>query len=242
MLAGGRELSAIVHRPGLLDDPALAAEIADAARLALEHERLGAIRRAQLESLRASRARIVATADAERRALERDLHDGAQQRLATLAVASGWHAGSWRHARPALDAELGAAEEELRAGARRAARPGPRPDPRRARTRGARRPRSEALADRTPRLVVARPARRALRRARRVGGLLPRRRDAAARRRRRRRWSPRGVTDGRLLVELDTVAGDRRPDHRPRGSRRSRRRDARRDAATELRAELPCAS
>ena len=87
LLAGGRELSAIVHRPGLLEDPALAAELAAAARLALEHERLNAIRRAQLESLRASRARIVATADAERRSLERDLHDGAQQRLATVAVA-----------------------------------------------------------------------------------------------------------------------------------------------------------
>ena len=44
--AGDRGVSAIVHRRGLLDDPALTAEIARAARLALEHERLHATRRA----------------------------------------------------------------------------------------------------------------------------------------------------------------------------------------------------
>jgi signal transduction histidine kinase len=43
--------------------------------------------RAQLEDVRASRARIVAAGDAERRRVERDLHDGAQQRLVTLALA-----------------------------------------------------------------------------------------------------------------------------------------------------------
>jgi signal transduction histidine kinase len=42
--------------------------------------------RLQLEGLRASRARVVATADALRRGIERDLHDGAQQRLVSLAV------------------------------------------------------------------------------------------------------------------------------------------------------------
>ena len=112
--AGGRERSAVVHRPGLLDEPAMAAELADAARLALEHERLGAIRRAQLESLRASRGRVVATADAERRSLERDLHDGAQQRLATLAIAIRLARRQLAIADQRLDAELGAAEEGLR--------------------------------------------------------------------------------------------------------------------------------
>src|SRR5205085_10908299 len=71
--AGGRGLSAIVHRRGLLDDPALIEEIAAAVRLALDHERLRASRRAQLDDLRRSRSRIVATAGAERRRLERDL-------------------------------------------------------------------------------------------------------------------------------------------------------------------------
>ena len=57
-----------------------------AARLALENERLQAEVRAQLEELRASRARIVDAGDAERKRLERDLHDGAQQRLVALAL------------------------------------------------------------------------------------------------------------------------------------------------------------
>lgn len=114
LLAGGRELSAVVHRPGLFEDPALAAELADAARLALEHERLSAIRRAHLESLQASRGRIVATADAERRSLERDLHDGAQQRLATLAVAIRLARRQLASQDPSLDAELASAEDGLR--------------------------------------------------------------------------------------------------------------------------------
>jgi len=114
LLAGGRELSAVVHRPGLFEDPAIAAELADAARLALEHERLNALRKAHLQSLRASRGRIVATADAERRSLERDLHDGAQQRLATLAVAIRLARRQLASQDPSLDAELAAAEEGLR--------------------------------------------------------------------------------------------------------------------------------
>ena len=44
---------------------------------------------AQLEQVRASRARIVQAGDTERRRLERDLHDGAQQRLVTLSLALG---------------------------------------------------------------------------------------------------------------------------------------------------------
>jgi signal transduction histidine kinase len=82
-----RELALLAHRPGLLDDPALVEEVAAAARLALENERLQAETRAQLEELRASRARIVEAGDAERRRLERDLHDGAQQRLVSLSLA-----------------------------------------------------------------------------------------------------------------------------------------------------------
>jgi signal transduction histidine kinase len=76
----------LAHRPGLLDDPRLVEEIAATARLALDNERLQAQNRAQLQDLRASRARIVERGDAERRRLERDLHDGAQQRLVSLAL------------------------------------------------------------------------------------------------------------------------------------------------------------
>jgi signal transduction histidine kinase len=114
VVSGGRELSAIVHRPGLLENPTVTAELSDAARLALEHERLGAIRHAHLESLRTSRARIVAKADAERRSLERDLHDGAQQRLATLAVAIRLARRQLASEGPRFEPELEAAEEDLR--------------------------------------------------------------------------------------------------------------------------------
>jgi signal transduction histidine kinase len=142
-----------VHRPGLLQDPALAAEVADAARLALEHERLNAIRRNQLESLRASRARIVATADAERRMLERDLHDGAQQRLATVAVGIRLARRQVASGDERLDAELGAAEGGLREalGELRELAHGLIPS---VLAHEGLAPALEALADRAPRLVV----------------------------------------------------------------------------------------
>jgi signal transduction histidine kinase len=53
----------------------------------VDNERLQAEVLAQLQELRASRARIVTTGDAERQRLERDLHDGAQQRLVGLSLA-----------------------------------------------------------------------------------------------------------------------------------------------------------
>jgi len=115
IVAAGHEIATVTHRRGLLDDPALAEEIAAAARLALEHERLHASRRAHLAELRASRARIVATADAERRRLEHDLHDGAQQRLVTLALAVRLTRRRLDDEPPALDDELARAERELHA-------------------------------------------------------------------------------------------------------------------------------
>ena len=86
LVQAGKEVALLSHRPGLLDDPALVEEVAAAARLALENERLQAETRFQLEELRASRMRIIEMGDAERRRLERDLHDGAQQRLVALAL------------------------------------------------------------------------------------------------------------------------------------------------------------
>lgn len=86
LLAGGRVVGALVHRPGILDDPALRDELTATAHLVLEHERLSAAARRQLADLRASRSRVVAATDAQRRRLERDLHDGAQQRLVALAI------------------------------------------------------------------------------------------------------------------------------------------------------------
>jgi len=86
----GRTIAVLLHRPGLLDDPAVVEEVAAATRLALDNERLHAEVLARIEDLRASRARIVAAGEAERRRLERDLHDGAQQRLLGLSLALGF--------------------------------------------------------------------------------------------------------------------------------------------------------
>ena len=80
-------IGAIVHDPHLLDDPGLVASVVAATRLAVENEQLHAEVEAQLEEVRASRSRIVSAGDAERRRLERDLHDGAQQRLVALSLA-----------------------------------------------------------------------------------------------------------------------------------------------------------
>jgi signal transduction histidine kinase len=82
----GRRIAAIVHDPTLLDDPELVHAAGAAAALALENERLEAELRAKVEELRASRKRLVEVGLSQRRRLERDLHDGAQQRLVSLAL------------------------------------------------------------------------------------------------------------------------------------------------------------
>ncbi len=80
-------LAALVHDERLLGQRPLLEAAGSAARLALENTRLQAQLRAQLAELRASRMRIVTAGDAERRRVERDLHDGAQQRLLALGLA-----------------------------------------------------------------------------------------------------------------------------------------------------------
>ena len=80
-------LALFIHDRTLRDEPALLLAAGSAARLALENARLHAQVRAQLDEVRASRARIVAASDETRRRLERDLHDGAQQRLLAVGLA-----------------------------------------------------------------------------------------------------------------------------------------------------------
>jgi signal transduction histidine kinase len=87
--AGGEDVAALVHDAALLDEPALVDSVRATAGLVLENERLAAEVLAQLSEVRASRSRIVAAADAERRRIERNLHDGLQQRLVTLCVGLG---------------------------------------------------------------------------------------------------------------------------------------------------------
>lgn len=94
LVQDGDVVATVVHRPGLLDDARLVEELGRAARLAIDHERLQAHQRAQLARLRATRTATVAASDAEQRRLERDLHDGAQQALAALAMAIGLERGA----------------------------------------------------------------------------------------------------------------------------------------------------
>jgi signal transduction histidine kinase len=82
----GREVAALVYDAALDEDPELVEVVRAAATVALENEHLHAESQARLVELQASRQRIVAAGDAERRRLERDLHDGAQQRLVALAL------------------------------------------------------------------------------------------------------------------------------------------------------------
>ena len=81
-----RPTGAIVHDAALLADPGLVNTVAAVVRLAMDNEQLRADLVEQLDEVRASRTRIVDAADAERQRVERDLHDGAQQRLVALAV------------------------------------------------------------------------------------------------------------------------------------------------------------
>ena len=108
--AGGAEVAVLIHDPALLDEPALVESVRATAGLVLENERLAAVVRSQLAEVRASRGRIVAAADAERRRIERNLHDGAQQRLVTLSVALGLEAA---RADAAATAVVARAQDEV---------------------------------------------------------------------------------------------------------------------------------
>jgi signal transduction histidine kinase len=85
----GRRIAALVHDPATLEDEQLVTSVSAAAALQLENERLQAELRAQLAEVEASRARIVEAAQEERRRIERDLHDGTQQRLVSVAMTLG---------------------------------------------------------------------------------------------------------------------------------------------------------
>jgi signal transduction histidine kinase len=83
----GQPVAALVHDAALLEDPGLVNAVVAAVRLTLDNEQLQSELESQLAEVAASRARIVAAGDEERRRIERDLHDGAQQRLVTIALA-----------------------------------------------------------------------------------------------------------------------------------------------------------
>ncbi|GAA2400893.1 sensor histidine kinase [Actinomadura vinacea] len=82
-------VAVLVYDSALDDDPEPVRSAAAIARLVVENERMRAELTAQLAAVRASRARIAAAADDERRRIERNLHDGAQQQLARLTITLG---------------------------------------------------------------------------------------------------------------------------------------------------------
>jgi signal transduction histidine kinase len=83
---GHGQAVAIVHDLALADDAAFIETAATAASVGFASDRVAARTSGLVRELRASRARILAAADGERRRIERDLHDGAQQRLVALCV------------------------------------------------------------------------------------------------------------------------------------------------------------
>ena len=85
----GEDVAALIHDPALDDEPELLEAVSAAAGIALENGRLQAELKARLEEVKSSRERVVAAGQEERKRLERNLHDGAQQRLVTLSLELG---------------------------------------------------------------------------------------------------------------------------------------------------------
>ena len=116
----GTHVAALLHHPSLKDEPELLDSVTAALGIALENGRLHVELRAGLEELRGSRARIVEAAHKERQRLERNLHDGAQQRLVALALELSLleeQLGGNDRAKPRIDVarrEVAASLDELR--------------------------------------------------------------------------------------------------------------------------------
>jgi len=82
----GEPVAALVHDSSLDDEPELLEAVSAAAGIALDSARLQAELAARLEDLRGSRVRLIEAGQKERQRLERNLHDGAQQRLVALSL------------------------------------------------------------------------------------------------------------------------------------------------------------
>ena len=82
----GRDVGVLVHSPALACGPDVLRLVLDAAALPVELARLRVELRLQLAEVESSRTRIAQAGYEERRRIERDLHDGAQQRLVTLGI------------------------------------------------------------------------------------------------------------------------------------------------------------
>ena len=82
----GRLIAAMIFDETLTEEPELISAVSSAAALALDNERLQAELRARIAELEESRARALDAELRERRRIERDLHDGAQQQFVTLSM------------------------------------------------------------------------------------------------------------------------------------------------------------
>jgi signal transduction histidine kinase len=109
----GTYVAALVHDPVLEEQHEHVEAVCSAASLALENERLEAELRAKVEELRDSRQRMLRIGLEERRRLERDLHDGAQQRLVSMALNMRLARDRLRHEPEAAEELLEGAGEEL---------------------------------------------------------------------------------------------------------------------------------
>ena len=123
-LLGALSLSKPPNEPLTSTEDSLLRHLASQASLVMRNAQLTAELRATIDQLLASRRRLVEAQDAERRRIERNLHDGAQQQLIALAIQLGLLAESAgdpdliRQAIPGLKAQLSAALDDLRALAR----------------------------------------------------------------------------------------------------------------------------
>jgi signal transduction histidine kinase len=123
-LLGAISLSKPPGEPLTGTEDSLLRHLASQASLVMRNAQLTAELRATIEELRASRRRLVGAQDAERRKIERNLHDGAQQQLIALAIQLGLLAESAddpdfiRQAIPDLKVQISTALDDLRALAR----------------------------------------------------------------------------------------------------------------------------
>ena len=85
----GAHVAALLHDSALADEPELLDAVTAAAGIALENGRLNVELKARMEELRGSRSRVIEAGQKERQRLERNLHDGAQQRLIALSLELG---------------------------------------------------------------------------------------------------------------------------------------------------------
>jgi signal transduction histidine kinase len=108
----GEHVAALIHDRTLDDEPELVDAVGAAADMSLENARLHADLRARVEELRGSRARVIEAGQKERQRLERNLHDGAQQRLIALALRLSLLEKKFG-GQPELREELDAARDEI---------------------------------------------------------------------------------------------------------------------------------